>query len=182
MTVDGSGRISVAGGGGTHRSALLTARLTSRGRLDRSYGSARNGRSITPGIGGNAITTCGATSTPAGQADCRRAIQAGPAAAQRTAELAVRAQRGIHDRHAKAGVHQRPHTFGVPARGGRIRGRQKSRRALSAATRARALAQTQPSPSLPRLLRRPCWAPNGRSSDGPSALLPPGARQPRAQR
>ena len=67
MTVDGSGRISVAGGGGTHRSALLTARLTSRGTLDRSYGSARNGRSITPGIGGNAITTCGATSTPAGQ-------------------------------------------------------------------------------------------------------------------
>ena len=67
MTVDGSGRITVTGGGGTHRSALLTARLTSRGALDRSYGRARNGRSTTPGIGGNAITTCGITSTRAGQ-------------------------------------------------------------------------------------------------------------------
>ena len=67
MTVDGSGRISVTGGGGTHRSALLTARLTRRGALDRAYGSARNGRSLTPGIGGNAITTCGITSTRAGE-------------------------------------------------------------------------------------------------------------------
>jgi uncharacterized delta-60 repeat protein len=67
MTVDGSGRITVTGGGGTHRSALLTARLTRRGAPDRSYGSARNGRSMTPGIGGNAITTCGVTSTRAGE-------------------------------------------------------------------------------------------------------------------
>jgi len=66
MTVDGRGRITVTGGGGTHRSALLTARLTQRGGLDRSYGSARNGRASTPGIGGNAITTCGITSTRAG--------------------------------------------------------------------------------------------------------------------
>jgi hypothetical protein len=66
MTVDGRGRITMTGGGGTHRYALLTARLTRRGVPDRSYGSARNGRSITPGIGGNAITTCGITSTRAG--------------------------------------------------------------------------------------------------------------------
>ena len=55
MTVDGRGRITVTGGGGTHRNALFTARLTRRGALDRSYGSAGNGRAITPGVGGNAI-------------------------------------------------------------------------------------------------------------------------------
>jgi uncharacterized delta-60 repeat protein len=67
MSVDVRGRITVTGGGGTHRSALFTARLTPRGRLDPSYGSARTGRVVTPGVGGNAITTCGMTSTPAGQ-------------------------------------------------------------------------------------------------------------------
>lgn len=67
MSVDARGRITVAGGGGTHRSALFTARLTARGALDRTYGSARNGRVLTPGLGGNAITTCGMSSTPAGQ-------------------------------------------------------------------------------------------------------------------
>jgi len=67
MTVDGRGRITVTGGGGTHRFALLTARLTPLGALDRSYGGAGTGRAVTPGVGGNAITTCGATSTPAGQ-------------------------------------------------------------------------------------------------------------------
>jgi uncharacterized delta-60 repeat protein len=66
MTVDGRGRITVTGGGGTHRSALLTARLTPRGALDRTFGSSGNGRAATPGVGGNAITTCGATSTRAG--------------------------------------------------------------------------------------------------------------------
>jgi uncharacterized delta-60 repeat protein len=67
MTVDGRGRTTVTGGGGNHRTALFTARLTRRGVLDRSYGSAGNGRATTPGIGGNAITTCGATSTGAGE-------------------------------------------------------------------------------------------------------------------
>lgn len=66
MTVDGRGRITVTGGGGTHSNALFTARLTQRGALDRSYGSARSGRAITPGVGGNAITTCGVTSTKTG--------------------------------------------------------------------------------------------------------------------
>jgi uncharacterized delta-60 repeat protein len=66
MTVDRRSRIMVTGGGGTHRFALFTARLTPRGALDRSYGSAGNGRTSTPGVGGNAITTCGITSTRAG--------------------------------------------------------------------------------------------------------------------
>lgn len=67
MTVDGRGRITVTGGGGTHRFALFTARLTGRGALDRSFGSSHNGRTATPGLGGNAITTCGVSTTPAGQ-------------------------------------------------------------------------------------------------------------------
>jgi len=64
MTTDRRGRITVTGGGAA--SALLTARLTGGGALDRSYGSNRNGRSVMPGAGGNAITTCGAAATPAG--------------------------------------------------------------------------------------------------------------------
>ena len=67
MFVDARGRITVTGGGGTHRSALFTARLTARGAFDRSYGSARNGRTSTLGLGGNAITTCGVSGTSAGQ-------------------------------------------------------------------------------------------------------------------
>jgi hypothetical protein len=67
MTIDQRGRITVTGGGGTHSSALLTARLTPRGTLDRSYGSARNGRSVLAGVGGNAITTCGDASTRTGE-------------------------------------------------------------------------------------------------------------------
>jgi uncharacterized delta-60 repeat protein len=66
-TVDQLGRITVTGGGGTRRSALLTARLTPRGALDRSYGAARTGRTAVPGVGGNAITTCGDASTQAGE-------------------------------------------------------------------------------------------------------------------
>ena len=66
-TIDQRGRITVTGGGGTRRSALLTARLTPRGVLDRSYGAARNGRTAVPGVGGDAITTCGDASTPAGE-------------------------------------------------------------------------------------------------------------------
>ena len=67
MTIDQRGRITVTGGGGTRSSALLTARLTPRGVLDRSYGSARNGRAVMAGVGGNAITTCGDASTRTGE-------------------------------------------------------------------------------------------------------------------
>jgi uncharacterized delta-60 repeat protein len=67
MTVDQRGRITVTGGGGTRSSALLTARLTPRGALDRSYGSAQTGRAVIPGLGGNAITTCGDASTRTGE-------------------------------------------------------------------------------------------------------------------
>jgi uncharacterized delta-60 repeat protein len=67
MTVDQRGRITVTGGGGTRSSALLTARLTPGGALDRSYGSARNGRAVIAGVGGNAITTCGDASTRTGE-------------------------------------------------------------------------------------------------------------------
>ena len=66
-TVDQRGRITETGGGGSNRSALLTARLTPRGALDRSYGPARTGRTAVPGVGGDAITTCGDASTPAGE-------------------------------------------------------------------------------------------------------------------
>jgi uncharacterized delta-60 repeat protein len=66
MATDGRGRIIVTGGGGTRRSALLTARLTPRGALDPAYGGSGNGRTSTPGVGGNAVTTCGATATSAG--------------------------------------------------------------------------------------------------------------------
>jgi uncharacterized delta-60 repeat protein len=67
MTVDGQGRITVTGGGGTHHYALFTARLTRQGTLDRSCGPSASGRAITPGVGGNAITTCGVSSTRAGE-------------------------------------------------------------------------------------------------------------------
>ena len=45
----------------------MTARLTPRGALDRSYGSARDGRAVIAGVGGNAITTCGDASTRTGE-------------------------------------------------------------------------------------------------------------------
>lgn len=67
MTVDGRGRITVMGGGGGGPYALFSARLTHGGALDRSYGSAGSGRVVTPGVGGNAITTCGAMATRSGQ-------------------------------------------------------------------------------------------------------------------
>jgi uncharacterized delta-60 repeat protein len=66
-TVDQFGRITITGGGGARSSALLTARLTPRGALDRSYGRARNGRTAVAGVGGNAITTCGDAATRAGE-------------------------------------------------------------------------------------------------------------------
>ncbi len=64
MAVDRRGRIIVTGGG--QKAALLTARLTPQGALDRSYGGAGNGRAVTPGLSGNAVTICGAGLSPTG--------------------------------------------------------------------------------------------------------------------
>jgi uncharacterized delta-60 repeat protein len=65
-TVDGRGRVAVTGGGGANGNMLFTARLTSRGVLDRSFGGAGNGRVMTPRIGGEGVLICGMTSTRAG--------------------------------------------------------------------------------------------------------------------
>ena len=65
LTVDGRGRITTTGDGSTNRGAgLLSARLTSGGRLDRTFGTG--GRATTPGLTGFSTTTCGATTTAAG--------------------------------------------------------------------------------------------------------------------
>ncbi len=68
MTVDSRGRATITGDGSTAAGdALLTARLTSRGLLDRSYGQARNGRSVIRDLKASNETTCGAASTPGGR-------------------------------------------------------------------------------------------------------------------
>ena len=65
LTVDGRGRITTTGDGSTSRgAALLSARLTARGALDRTFGAG--GRASTPGLSGFNTTTCGATTTSAG--------------------------------------------------------------------------------------------------------------------
>jgi uncharacterized delta-60 repeat protein len=65
MTVDPRGRITVTGGGTRGGGdELLTARLSPRGRLDRSYG--KRGRAVTRGLGESDQTICGATSSAAG--------------------------------------------------------------------------------------------------------------------
>jgi uncharacterized delta-60 repeat protein len=67
MTVDSLGRITVTGDGSTGSGgALLTARLTSSGALDPSYGETGDGRVVTQGLRGDSITTCGATVGSAG--------------------------------------------------------------------------------------------------------------------
>jgi hypothetical protein len=65
MGLDAKGRITITGGGGSD--ALLTARLTSAGSLDRSYGPGRNGRVVTRGIGGSSIPNLGAVVSPSGR-------------------------------------------------------------------------------------------------------------------
>ena len=66
-TVNARGAVSVTGDGTLGAgNVLLTARLTRRGRLDRSFGRAHDGRAVTPGAGSSNITTCGASSTAAG--------------------------------------------------------------------------------------------------------------------
>ena len=67
MTVDSRHRITVTGDGSTGAgAAILSARLVPRGTLDPSFGKARNGRVVTPGLGGDNNTTCGAASSAAG--------------------------------------------------------------------------------------------------------------------
>jgi uncharacterized delta-60 repeat protein len=67
MTVDARGRITVTGDGTIGATAaLLSARLRPRGVFDRSFGRARNGRVVTPGLRGGDDTTCGATASAAG--------------------------------------------------------------------------------------------------------------------
>jgi uncharacterized delta-60 repeat protein len=66
MTVDGRGRVAVTGGGGPNGGMLFTARLTSRGVLDSSFGGTGRGRAVTHRMGGNGVLTCGMTSTSAG--------------------------------------------------------------------------------------------------------------------
>ena len=67
MVVDSRGRITITGDGSAGSgAAILTARLTRKGALDRSFGTARNGRVVTPGGSSGEDTTCGAASAPAG--------------------------------------------------------------------------------------------------------------------
>ena len=67
MTVDARGRITVTGDGSIGATnALLSTRLRRRGALDRSFGKARNGRVVTPGLLSGDDTTCGATASAAG--------------------------------------------------------------------------------------------------------------------
>ncbi len=62
MTVDGRGRITVTGDGSAGSApALLTARTSARGVLDRGFGSSGNGRAVLPGLESDSTTTCGAT-------------------------------------------------------------------------------------------------------------------------
>ena len=101
MTRDDRGRITVTGAGGTRQPSLLTARLTSRGVLDRAYGTT--GRAVTPGVGSGSDTTCGATSTRAG------AITAGA----QSDMVALRADGRPDTRFARRGVLAISHPRGV---------------------------------------------------------------------
>ena len=67
MGIDGRGRILATGDAVLDgRGALLTARLTPRGALDRSYGATRDGRSVVNGLSGDNDPNCGAAVTSAG--------------------------------------------------------------------------------------------------------------------
>ncbi len=67
MTVDSRGRTTVTGDGSTGvGAAILTARLTWRGALDPSFGTAQGGRVVTRGASSSNDTTCGAAAGPAG--------------------------------------------------------------------------------------------------------------------
>ncbi len=64
----GGGRVIVTGSGALPGEAgsLLSARLTARGRLDRAFGSAGDGRVVTNGVTGGNTTLCGAAKAPGG--------------------------------------------------------------------------------------------------------------------
>ncbi|MBV9918113.1 MAG: hypothetical protein JO153_16545 [Solirubrobacterales bacterium] len=67
MDVDARGRVLATGDAVLNgRGALLTARLTPRGTLDRSYGVTRDGRSVVYGLSGDNFPNCGAAVTGAG--------------------------------------------------------------------------------------------------------------------
>jgi uncharacterized delta-60 repeat protein len=67
MGVDSRGRVLATGDAGlNNRGALLTARLTSRGTLDRAYGATRDGRSVVNGLAGDNDPNCGAAVTGPG--------------------------------------------------------------------------------------------------------------------
>lgn len=60
MTVASNGRATITGENSPAGSAILTARLTAAGVPDPSFGSAGDGRVVTPGASGQEDTTCGA--------------------------------------------------------------------------------------------------------------------------
>jgi uncharacterized delta-60 repeat protein len=67
MGIDARGRVLATGDSVLNgRGALLTTRLTSRGALDRSYGSTRDGRSVVYGLSGDNDPNCGAAVTGGG--------------------------------------------------------------------------------------------------------------------
>lgn len=67
MTVDSRGRITVTGDGSIGPGgAILTIRLTRRGALDRSFGSAGTGRVVLDGATSASDPTCGAAPSASG--------------------------------------------------------------------------------------------------------------------
>ncbi len=67
MAVDGRGRITVTGDGSAGSgAALLSVRTSARGVLDPSFGPARNGHAVLPGLRTFSTTTCGATVSRSG--------------------------------------------------------------------------------------------------------------------
>jgi uncharacterized delta-60 repeat protein len=67
MGVDARGRVLASGDAVlNNRGALLTARLTPHGALDRSYGATRDGRSVVYGLKDDDQPNCGAAVTGAG--------------------------------------------------------------------------------------------------------------------
>jgi uncharacterized delta-60 repeat protein len=62
MTLTRSGQITVTGDGSLGRgNQILTIRLTRRGRLDRSFGRARNGRAVIAGLPSSSNPICAAS-------------------------------------------------------------------------------------------------------------------------
>jgi hypothetical protein len=97
MGVDSRGRVLATGDSVlNNRGALLTARLTPRGALDRSYGVTRDGRSVVYGLTGDDDPNCGAAVTGPG------VVTAGVAATLAQVDSTGRTSR----RFARGGVFQ----------------------------------------------------------------------------